>query len=134
MECDDFKKISGSAVKLLLSLAYQYRGNNNGDLTAAWSVMSEQHGFKSPGVLDRAKKQLLDANLIMQTRTGTFMNPGGQCGLYALTWQPIDDCRGKRLEVKPTTTPPRKFSMENKTPNTESVQGSIPNQYRQSAN
>ena len=135
MESDDFKNLSGNSVKLLLSLAYQYNGKNNGDLTTAWSVMSEKHGFKSPGVLDRAKKQLLKKNLIMQTRPGYFQNPGGRCALYAVTWLSIDECKSKCLEVKPTTVPPRKFSMEkNAIPNTESVQGSIPNQYRQATN
>ena len=36
--------------------------------------------------------------------------------LYALTWQPIDECRGKNLELSPTTTAPRKFSLEQNPP------------------
>ena len=131
METEDFKNLSGNAVKLLLALSYQFKGHNNGDLTAAWSVMHEKFGFKSPGVVDRAKNQLLKANFIIQTRTGVFMNPGGKCALYALTWLPIDECSGKRLEIGPTRIPIRKCSLENKAPNTESVQGSIPNQHRQ---
>ncbi len=50
--------------------------------------------------------------MIIKTRQGFFMNPGGRCALYALTWLPIDECQGKKLEVNSTTTPPRKFSME----------------------
>lgn len=48
MQSDDYKNLSGNAVKLLLALCYQFRGHNNGNLTAAWSVMQEQHGFRSP--------------------------------------------------------------------------------------
>jgi hypothetical protein len=130
MDSDDFKGLHGNAVKLLLALAYQYRGHNNGDLTAAFSIMQEKFGFTARGVVKRAVKQLLDANLIMQTRTSRFLNPGGQCALYALTWQSIDECKGKRLEVKPSRTPLRKFSIEqNKTPSTESVHGGVPNKY-----
>lgn len=42
-----------------------------------------------------------------------FLNPGGRCVLYALTWRCIDYCPGKDLEVNPTTTPPLKLSMLN---------------------
>jgi hypothetical protein len=101
-------------VKLLLALAYQFNGRNNGDLTAAWSVMHEQHGFRSKGTLQRSLRALLDANLILQTRQSLFQHPNNQCSLYALTWLPIDECPGKRLDVSPTRRPPRKFSMEQK--------------------
>jgi len=132
MDSDDFKRLSGNSVKLLLALAYQYRGHNNGDLTVAFSIMQEKFGFTARGVVKRAVKQLMDTNLIIQTRTSRFLNPGGQCALYALTWLSIDECKGKRLEVKPATTPIRKFSIEqNKTPSTESVHGGVPNQYPQ---
>ena len=50
---------------------------------------------------------------LVKTRTGQFTNPGGVCALYAITWQPIDECKGKKLHVAPTNTPPRKFSLEN---------------------
>jgi hypothetical protein len=32
--------------------------------------------------------------------------------LYAITWQPINECEGKDLEVRATSTPHRKFSLE----------------------
>lgn len=109
MESEDFKKLSGNAVKLLLALAYQYRGRNNGDLTLAWSVMHEKFGFRSPGTLQRARDEACRAGLVMQTRTGYFQNPGHRCALYALTWLPIDECPGKDLEVKATRLPQRRF-------------------------
>jgi hypothetical protein len=39
----------------------QFNGRNNGDLSAAWSTMSE-YGFKSKGTLNRSIKALLEAN------------------------------------------------------------------------
>ena len=99
----DFRQLSGNAVKLLCSLAYQFTGNNNGDMTATWSVMHRQHGFKSPSTLHNVRNELLAANLLYVTRQGGR----GQCSLYALTWMPIDDCHGK-LDCKPTTLPIRK--------------------------
>lgn len=126
MESDSYKQLGGSAVKLLLELARQYNGRNNGDLTTALSLL-KLRGFSSSTTVKKAKQELLDADLIIETRTGIFTNPGGRCALYALTWQPIDECPGKNLEVKPTSTPPRKFSMETiKTP--EPVSGDSSNQ------
>ena len=107
----DYKQLHGNAVKLLMALIHQYRGHNNGDLTAAYSEM-KKWGFRSKQTLANALKALLGAGMIIQTRTGLFLNPGGCCALYAITWQPIDECPGKRLEVKSTIVPPRKFSME----------------------
>lgn len=111
MENLDYISLPGNAVKLLNELAYQYRGHNNGDLTCAWSVMKKR-GFTSKGTLQRAIKLLLEKQLIVITREGRFLNPGGVCALYALTWQPIDECKGK-LDVNSTIVPIRKFSIEN---------------------
>jgi hypothetical protein len=111
MDTNDYRNLPPNAIKLLNALVYQYRGRNNGDLTAAYTYM-QQFGFKSKATLHRARKQLLEAKMIIQTRQGFFMNPGGRCALYALTWLPVDDCQGKKLEVRASITPPRKFSME----------------------
>ena len=111
MDSPDFKKLSGAALKLLLALCYQYKGNNNGDLTTAFTVM-RAYGFTSKGTLDRAKKQLLEAGLIVMSRQGRFMNPGGICDLYAITWLAVDECGGK-LEIPATNTPIRNFSLDN---------------------
>lgn len=108
MEHQDYKSLTGNEVKLLLELAYQYRGNNNGDLTTAYSVLKNR-GWSSRQTIDRAKKKLLQLQLITQTREGRFLNPGGRCALYALVWQPISECPGKKLDVKPTSTPARTF-------------------------
>ena len=108
MDNPDYKSVSGNGVKLLVELAYQYRGYNNGDLTTAFSVLKNR-GWSSRQTIDRAKKELLKHGLILQTREGKFLNPGGRCALYALTWLPVDECQGKDLEVKPTNTPPRTF-------------------------
>ena len=111
MDTDDYKNLNGNAIKLLLELAYQYRGKNNGNLSATFSHMKTR-GFKSKETLANALKSLQDTNLVIKTREGMFLNPGGRCALYALTWLPIDECNGKH-DVNPTTTPVRKFSLKN---------------------
>ena len=45
-ESPTFTALSPHSCKLLLELAGQYRGDNNGDLTVAWSVVNKR-GWKS---------------------------------------------------------------------------------------
>ncbi|EAQ96883.1 hypothetical protein [Congregibacter litoralis] len=105
----DYQQLSGNAVKLLMDFACQYDGSNNGDLSAAYSDLKKR-GWRSKGTIAKALEQLIDAEMVIRTREGKFLNPGGTCALYALTWKSIDDCEGKNLEVKSTITPRRKFS------------------------
>jgi len=107
MNSEKFNSLSANSVKLLLELCRQYRGSNNGDLTVALSVLIKR-GFKSRDTINRARKQLEENKLIIQTRQGRFLNPGGVCALYALTWQPIDECGGRHDE-EPTIGPVYKF-------------------------
>jgi len=112
MDTDDFKGLSGGAVKALLWLVYQYNGKNNGDLSATES-MAKSWGIASPQTLSRALKALQEVNLVVKTREGMFLNPGGKCTLYALTWRPINVCNGK-LDCEPTKKAPRSFEVKNK--------------------
>ena len=111
LESKSYIALPARANKLLLDVVYQYNGRNNGDLTVAWGLM-EKRGWSSKDTLSNAIRDLVDADLILKTRTGRFMNPGARCDLYAITWQPTDECPWKDLEVGPTSTPPRKFSLE----------------------
>jgi len=119
-DSEDFRGLLGSDLKTLLMIATQYNGSNNGDLQATftlaltWGICSEQ-------TLAKSIKRLIAANLIVRTRIGMFLNPGRKCSLYAITWNAIDECKGK-LDVPATRTPPRAFSMDkNKKPSTEIV-------------
>ncbi len=96
----NYTRLSPRAVKLLFDLYAQFRGNNNGDFTAAWSYMSK-HGWHSKDQLNKATRELLTAGWIMLTRQGGR----NQCSLYAVTFQAIDDCKGKLDEPATTTAP-----------------------------
>lgn len=100
-----YASLDGWAAKLLLDLTRQYNGRNNGDLTAAWTVMRE-HGWRSKGTLNRAIKRLREVGFIVTTRQGWNRN----CSLYALTWHPIDECMDRegrhKHDAKPTLRPP----------------------------
>lgn len=74
------------AVKLLMDLLAQYKGDNNGNLTAAWSVM-ERRGWRSKTTLWRSKLALIEAGFVHVTRRGRMPNT---CELLALTWFPLD--------------------------------------------
>jgi hypothetical protein len=81
-----YSRLSPYAVKLLLDIGSQYRGDNNGDLCAAWKVMQPK-GWKSEETLAKAKQELLRAGFIVEVRKGYRPNV---CSLYALTWQALD--------------------------------------------
>lgn len=92
--------LSAHARMLLLDLLAQYRGDNNGDLCMAWKVMRPR-GWKSEETLHKAKRELLEACLMVETRKGYRPN---KCSLYALTWFALDDCGGK-LDITPAGFP-----------------------------
>jgi hypothetical protein len=81
--------LSPHACKLLLELAGQYRGDNNGNLTVAWSIVSKR-GWRSKTTLWRVKKELIDAGFVYITRKGHLPST---CELLALTWFPLDNSK-----------------------------------------
>ena len=104
LNSEDFISLKGNSIKLLIDIGRQYNGYNNGDLCATLSVMKKR-GWNSNQQLTKATKELLEKNLIVLTKQGGLhMGPN----LYAISWQPIDECGGK-LDVCPTTAPPRLF-------------------------
>lgn len=89
--------LSPRAVKCLIDIYCQYRGANNGDLSTAWKIM-QRMGWASKDQLQKAVKELLDAQWIEITRQG-----GRHLStLYAVTFKPVDECGGK-LDVQATT-------------------------------
>lgn len=54
-----YVSVSSYAKALLFDLAMQYKGDNNGDLCAAWKLMKPR-GWRSEETLNKAKRELLD--------------------------------------------------------------------------
>ena len=102
-DSDNFKKLSASALKLLIDIAIQYNGRNNGDLQASLEPMRHR-GWVSSSTLNRAKRELEYYGFIELTRQGGL----GCCSLYAVTWEAIDDCGGKTY-VRPTRVASRLY-------------------------
>jgi hypothetical protein len=103
LEHTDFVSLSNKAVKLLVDIAMQYNGNNNGDLCATFSIMKKRN-WSSNDQLQKALKELRNKNFVVLTRQGGRK----LASLYAITWKPIDECKGK-LDVKSTKLAPRSF-------------------------
>ena len=97
LDSDEFAALSGNAIKLLLDAAKEFKGANNGNISLAWSRLSTR-GWVSQGTAHRAKQELLQAGWLICTRQGGKH----RCSLFALSWEPIDDCsKYVQLEVGP---------------------------------
>ena len=85
-----FMCLRGNSVKLLVLLASQYKGNNNGDLIITHSFYKTS--FKSSQTMYAARDELEQKGFIATNAYGG-MSYGGykQPSLYALTWLPVDD-------------------------------------------
>jgi len=128
IDSPNWQSCSATAIKMLTELARQYNGYNNGDLAATLSMMKKR-GWSSPETIHYACLELRHYGLIELTRQGGKHIPN----LYGLSWQPINDCRGK-LDCAPTLVgsgawklrPPEKFKRpaKNRKPATPSVSNS----------
>jgi hypothetical protein len=85
-----FQQLSARACKVLFYLAAQYKGKNNGDLQATYTL-AKSAGIRSAANLRAGTVELEEAGFIVKSRNGGR----NSCSLYALTWFPVDDCKGK---------------------------------------
>ena len=113
--------VSAHARMLLVDLAAQYRGDNNGDLCAAFSMMKPR-GWKSTHTLQKAKLELIEAGLIVETRKGARPS---KASLYAVTWYAMDDCGGK-LEISAQSFPRGAYRLKDPRPVLKVVEKNAP--------
>ena len=100
---------SPHARMLLFDLFALYSGSNNGDLSVAWSRMKPR-GWRSEATLHKAKKELLESGLIVQTRMGARPN---KCSLYAITCYALDE--NDKLEMTNRSYPRGKYKLKDPT-------------------
>jgi hypothetical protein len=115
LESDEYAALSAYAIKLMFDLYTQFRGNNNGDLCAAWSVMKAR-GWRSPGTLHQATRELLEKGWIITARKGGR----NKASLFALTFLPVDECKGK-LDISATTVASNAWRGDSCTRNTYQI-------------
>lgn len=85
-----YQSLSVHAKALLIEIARQYAGHNNGSLLCSRAHM-QPRGWNSVDMLTKAKRELIDAELIFETVKGARPN---KASWYALTWQALDKLDG----------------------------------------
>ena len=96
LESEAFTTLHHAAVRVLLILASQYWGGNNGAL-ALTAQYARRFGFYGRDTIYRSLRELETRGLIVCTRRG--MKIKNVFTLYALGWEEIDNRDGKPLEV-----------------------------------
>lgn len=105
LTCANFRSLSPKAVKLLVNLASQYRGKNNGDLAMPWELM-RSFGWRSKDTLYKARDELIRYGFILLSRQGGK----NRCSLYAITWWAVDECQ-RKLDIPATKTAPGNWKL-----------------------
>jgi len=105
-----FMGASHPARSLLCELLRQHNARNNGHLHLA-STWLKKRGWNSNDVQYRAKLELIERGLIIQTRQGG-LNAGAN--LYAVTWLPISNFVG--LDIKSKDYHPGKWRFMDSSP------------------
>ena len=86
LESQAYLAISYTSRALLLELALQYSGSNNGKLTICDKALKPR-GWNSPATIHKAKRELLEYGFLCETRKGHKPN---KASWFALTWQTLD--------------------------------------------
>lgn len=94
LNSEAYKTLSSNAIRLLIDIAQQYNTYNNGALLASWRYMSENRGWKSSDLLSKAKNELLERELLIQTVQGQRPN---KASWYGLGWLALDDITGMEI-------------------------------------
>lgn len=90
MDCPAYAQLSMHARALLLEVARQFAGDNNGRLLLSREYMAKR-GWKSNDMLTKAKRELLNGGFIHETVMGHRPN---KASWYAVTWRTLDRIPG----------------------------------------
>lgn len=95
LESPGYRLAGHPARALLIDIAMQYTGHNNGKLTACAKYLNAK-GWRSNDTIVRARRELLDCGLLIETRKGARPN---KAAWYALSWLDLD--QGEGLDIDP---------------------------------
>jgi hypothetical protein len=90
LDSEAYRGLSVHARALLIEIARQLRGDNNGMLLCSRAYMLTR-GWKSSDMLMKCKAELLNARLLHQTVMGHRPN---KASWYAVTWYGLDKLDG----------------------------------------
>lgn len=85
-----YRAASARARALLIDVAMQYKGRNNGRLVVCDKALKPL-GWNSRNGITKGKKELLELGLLVETRKGAKPN---RAAWYAITWRPLDSSEG----------------------------------------
>lgn len=85
-DCPAYINLGYPAKALLIDIARQFTRDNNGRLLCSMAHL-QKRGWTSSSVVNRAKRELLDAGFLYETVKGCRPN---KASWYAITWQTLD--------------------------------------------
>ncbi|TVT58377.1 MAG: hypothetical protein FHK80_07235 [Azoarcus sp. PHD] len=103
LDCPAFIGLSAPASRLLLDVARQFAGHNNGKLLCTLSALKPR-GWTSNDTLSRARKELEAAKLMQKTREA--MKPH-RAAWFGLCWLPLD--YDPLMDIKPSEFAVKQF-------------------------
>lgn len=90
LDCPGYSALSHTARSLLLEVARQLKGDDNGRLLLSRAYLSAR-GWKSADVIQRAKGELIEGGFIFETVKGHRPN---KASWYAVTWHKLGRISG----------------------------------------
>lgn len=91
-----FRSLSHPARALLVDIAMQFSGRNNGQLVCC-AKFYRPLGWRSADTVTRALRQLLEAGLLIETRKGRRPNVASW---FALSWRELDVTEGLDIDSR----------------------------------
>jgi len=96
LDSPGYRRASCTARGLLIDIAMQYTGHNNGKLTSCAKYLGPL-GWRSNDTIVRARRELIDCGLLIETRKGARPN---KAAWFALPWLDLDQGNGLDIEPK----------------------------------
>jgi hypothetical protein len=90
LDCAGYTALSHTARSLLLEVARQCKGDDNGRLLLSRAYLARRN-WKSADVIQRAKGELIEGGFIFETVKGYRPN---KASWYAVTWRKLDKITG----------------------------------------
>ena len=95
LESPGYRLATHPARSLLIDIAMQYTGHNNGKLVSCAKYLKGK-GWNSNATIVRARRDLIDCGLLIETRKGARPN---RAAWFALSWLDLD--QGQGLDIDP---------------------------------
>lgn len=91
-----YRSASHTARSLLIDIAQQFKGDNNGKLVACSKYLKPK-GWNSESTITRAVHKLIEHGLLIETRKGARPN---KAAWYALSWMTLHITEGLDIDPK----------------------------------